>query len=210
MRKITMLLAAAASMVAMSGSAQAVTLIGAAVTGPSGTIWTTLHTGNYVLFLQTPGGQQYLNPNDETLNLAINTSGNTGTLLNGDGYRVGETSDSDPFYTLTLNFDNGKTLVGNYTGLGNVFTGGTSFMDGGVSYSLAEFSYRRDLGNPVSEYTATPGGDGNDYNGNFRITAASVGAVPEPATWAMMLAGFGMIGFAARRRSSVKTTVRYA
>lgn len=35
-------------------------------------------------------------------------------------------------------------------------------------------------------------------------------AVPEPATWAMMLAGFGMIGFAARRRSSVKTSVRYA
>lgn len=35
-------------------------------------------------------------------------------------------------------------------------------------------------------------------------------AVPEPATWAMMLAGFGMIGFAARRRPSVKTTVRFA
>ena len=36
------------------------------------------------------------------------------------------------------------------------------------------------------------------------------GPVPEPATWAMMLTGFGMIGFAARRRLSVKTTVRFA
>lgn len=29
---------------------------------------------------------------------------------------------------------------------------------------------------------------------------ANVGAVPEPATWAMMLLGFGAIGFAARRK----------
>lgn len=29
-------------------------------------------------------------------------------------------------------------------------------------------------------------------------------AVPEPATWAMMVGGFGLLGFAARRRSSVR------
>lgn len=46
-----------------------------------------------------------------------------------------------------------------------------------------------------------------------QLTVTDLGAraaVPEPATWAMMLAGFGMIGFAARRRSAVKTTVKYA
>jgi hypothetical protein len=32
---------------------------------------------------------------------------------------------------------------------------------------------------------------------NIRIITA---AIPEPATWAMMIAGFGMVGFAARRR----------
>lgn len=36
------------------------------------------------------------------------------------------------------------------------------------------------------------------------------GAVPEPATWAMMLLGFGTIGGALRRRSKVKTTVSFA
>jgi hypothetical protein len=41
-------------------------------------------------------------------------------------------------------------------------------------------------------------------------SAVAGGAVPEPATWAMMLAGFGMIGFAARRRPHVKTAVTYA
>lgn len=38
----------------------------------------------------------------------------------------------------------------------------------------------------------------------------AVAAVPEPATWAMMIAGFGMIGFAARRRQSITSNVTYA
>lgn len=29
------------------------------------------------------------------------------------------------------------------------------------------------------------------------------GGVPEPATWAMLITGFGMVGFAARRRESM-------
>lgn len=36
----------------------------------------------------------------------------------------------------------------------------------------------------------------------FEIDNLSVAGVPEPASWAMMLAGFGMIGGALRRRSS--------
>jgi hypothetical protein len=35
-----------------------------------------------------------------------------------------------------------------------------------------------------------------------RTPALSPPAVPEPATWAMMLSGFGLLGFAARRRLS--------
>jgi hypothetical protein len=37
-----------------------------------------------------------------------------------------------------------------------------------------------------------------------------VAAVPEPATWAMMIGGFGLIGLAMRRRRNVRTTVTYA
>lgn len=44
---------------------------------------------------------------------------------------------------------------------------------------------------------------GNDHGlalDNFTFSAASVGAVPEPQTYALMIAGLGLLGFAARRR----------
>ena len=39
--------------------------------------------------------------------------------------------------------------------------------------------------------------------GSLAYSATFTGGVPEAATWAMMIAGFGMVGFAARRRSGV-------
>jgi hypothetical protein len=47
-------------------------------------------------------------------------------------------------------------------------------------------------------------------NGNAAIIASSVeeisnpGVVPEPATWAMLIVGFGAVGFAARRRRQMR------
>ena len=56
------------------------------------------------------------------------------------------------------------------------------------------------------------GTSGRQYIGldNVALADTGVAAVPEPGTWGMMLAGFGMIGFAARRRQAMKTTVRFA
>jgi len=36
--------------------------------------------------------------------------------------------------------------------------------------------------------------------GGFELDNLTIGFVPEPGTWAMLITGFGMIGFAARRR----------
>ena len=50
----------------------------------------------------------------------------------------------------------------------------------------------------LSIFTDTAAASGND----FGLDAISVTAVPEPATWAMMIGGFGLIGAASRRRRS--------
>jgi len=41
---------------------------------------------------------------------------------------------------------------------------------------------------------------------SFEIDNLAVSAIPEPATWAMLIAGFGMVGFAARRRRTLVAT----
>ena len=55
---------------------------------------------------------------------------------------------------------------------------------------------------------------GNDHGlaiDNVSITSRlAAGAVPEPATWAMMLLGFGAIGTMLRKRARVTARIRYA
>ena len=53
------------------------------------------------------------------------------------------------------------------------------------------------VGGYYLQFTGTRGGTAG-YGGD--LTTAAVAAVPEPSTWAMMLLGFGGIGFMAYRR----------
>ncbi|KQR83181.1 FxDxF family PEP-CTERM protein [Sphingomonas sp. Leaf343] len=48
---------------------------------------------------------------------------------------------------------------------------------------------------------------GGSYAGTLNFTPM---AVPEPASWAMMIAGVGIAGGTLRRRRAVRTTVRFA
>lgn len=45
---------------------------------------------------------------------------------------------------------------------------------------------------------------------NGDTITVNVGAVPEPATWALMTLGMAAVGFAMRRRRKVATTLRLA
>ncbi|QDZ08168.1 PEP-CTERM sorting domain-containing protein [Sphingomonas panacisoli] len=54
----------------------------------------------------------------------------------------------------------------------------------------------------VQSYPNCPNTPASQCDLNFRVSGTTAtGAVPEPATWAMMIAGFGMMGGALRRRS---------
>ena len=85
-------------------------------------------------------------------------------------------------------------------------TGGLSFLDIlGTSYNLTNYPDGLDH---ITNSIMDPAGTGTPTP--FVITSFSISAVPEPATWAMMIAGFGMIGFAARRRHRQTVRVTYA
>lgn len=195
--------AAALAAVSVAGSASALTLLGATVTGPTGTVWRTAGASigspnNYALFLAAPTQASFINANNEPVNQSV-SPGKTQFFLSGDGYPVTSTANSDNIYRLTLDFDGGRTLTGTYTPMTNTFLGSGSIQDGLNTISLSEFSFVRFLGDSVSQYSATPGGDGNDYNGNLELSSVA-GAVPEPSSWALMIGGIGVVGIATRRR----------
>lgn len=146
---------------------------------------------------------------------------------------VGTTS--NPLKTFTGSFDlAGAGPVYSLTAFNGVFDGYSytlanvgiaNFGDGRINIGGLESGTNGVVGNtndfftnyfvPSTGTVTSPFGYISSTNGfgggsiSFAITQAA-GAVPEPATWAMMLLGMGAVGFAMRRRSKVKTTVKFA
>ena len=50
--------------------------------------------------------------------------------------------------------------------------------------------------------------NGTMLNLDFTFAGDGTGAVPEPATWAMMIVGFGLVGVASRRRRTLPTNAQ--
>lgn len=75
------------------------------------------------------------------------------------------------------------------------------------STDASEFRQLNDLFVSASTFTLTTQGTATGLNGSYggsvSFRPASVPAVPEPATWAMMLVGFAGVGVAMRRRRPV-------
>lgn len=110
---------------------------------------------------------------------------------------------SVPYFSglFTYSFATGDTLSGSYSGLLSnagvmgvvdnvqnfVVTGGTGLFANATGSFLGTGQLHFAGGPPSATLTISRG-------------SIDVGAVPEPATWAMLLAGFGAIGAASRRR----------
>lgn len=94
----------------------------------------------------------------------------------------------------------GRYVFGDFVSgrLFGIDTDGSDFTDltfalGGTSINVSSFGEDADRNLYVL-----------DYGGRiFRFVDPSVAAIPEPASWALMIAGFGLVGAAARRRRSV-------
>jgi hypothetical protein len=97
-----------------------------------------------------------------------------------------------------------------------VFVTGTGL---GAGVDLTEFAGSSDINEirgfnniliGIGTYTFTTTGTATGANGAYGGSLAfNAAAVPEPATWGLMVVGFGMIGAAARSRK-VKTSVKFA
>jgi hypothetical protein len=126
-------------------------------------------------------------PNNST---APGTALNFGPVSAGDAlvFYIKVVTTGDYFYTDTaLNSD----------GISHIWT---------TPYSGGEFGIPN--GTYVGFEDINGGGD-KDYEDLafvFTNVGVTVGGVPEPATWAMLIAGFGMVGAAARRRKGLAVT----
>lgn len=115
------------------------------------------------------------------------------------------------FTTMGTNFSSLSPLLDQVFFIGDGLTGdGTGSVQNFIAPRGATMLY---LGfADAGGYNGTPGSYGDNLGSlavNVNLPSATP-AVPEPASWAMMILGMGAVGFAMRRRQKVITRVSYA
>ena len=112
---------------------------------------------------------------------------------------------------------NGTAISGLFDAPGNptyyYLTSGPTFLDGsgvrfnaGLATNIAFFHQD----NVASDVYRVNGNGTISAFGTASSSLVAPGAVPEPATWTMMMLGFGIIGYGLRRRSKQAVAVTYA
>ena len=103
--------------------------------------------------------------------------------------------------TYTLSFDLTHNPYSHGAGL-DVFVGGNHYaFDGSTPVTNYSFNFTTAGGLQALVFSSV-GGDG--YSGAVLDNVSVTAAVPEPETYAMLLAGLGLVGAIARRRKAAK------
>lgn len=219
----TLAIATAAASIALASPATAATV----VIDLSGAATGTIVTGTNATFAQRFAGQTVAGSSltgTPTNPLTLSAAG----TINVDFFNPGVSPASNSLLSQPGNAAPLSVLLGS---LANSFTFTMGASNAGSTIDVLAFGANGGLtgsttivmGNAYNIYTVSGLGDfqglsflnNNDPAGvrfqNMSYeSVAPGGAVPEPATWAMMIVGFGSVGGAMRRRSSVKTSVRFA
>ena len=171
--------------------------------------WSVL--GNDVIIINTNYNEQGLgfNANSGSNSIDLTGSGNTGPT-NGVTQTIGTNLGN---YTLRFFVGNASPTGGN----GNNYTQPSTVnlsINGGAIQSFTNATDTPNAVNwkqfSVSFITETPttitftnGTVGDNMLGLDDVSVTA--AVPEPSVWGMMILGFGLVGFAARRRATAVT-----
>jgi len=102
------------------------------------------------------------------------------------------TADWNDYYTVSVSTDDISYVdLGTYTGIGSPVNFGQVTLPVALAPSPTAFSF--------AKVTAVLGGDGSNSVGEISFQGVTA-AVPEPETYAMLLAGLGVVGFMGKRR----------
>lgn len=155
---------------------------------------------------------------DSTTRFSYDTQSNAFYLIaNGNGEQIYFNPDQGGIYTMNLPYYYSSDIFSFSVDLSKVMYGDTLEF---VTPSNTNFGYR--LLVESRHGTTRDSYRGDLYSVLARTSdiapatlGASVGrlsfnALPEPATWAMMIVGLGAVGFAMRRRKGLNTTASYA
>jgi hypothetical protein len=132
----------------------------------------------------------------------VDNSTSAATSLFIDSFSVGGFS-GVPLDVITWNtqFANSFTLVNGVVTAANFWADDTD-----TGFDRLFINYAVGWPNGNTNYASVGNGNGTSIwnNNGFRgVTFGDGGSVPEPASWALMIAGFGLTGAALRRRRAV-------
>lgn len=128
-------------------------------------------------------------------------------------YSLGNSLDTDAtvgFGTTNTPWNSQPALDNqSFATLSGVFNGGFSTLTGGGTTNTRLLNPAANVGNIWLVGAAFNNADGKIDAFKFsNLTVSGSSAVPEPATWAMMIMGFGLVGASMRRRN-VRTSVSF-
>jgi hypothetical protein len=146
------------------------------------------------------------NVSGESARPAFGSTGGFGVVRTGGSYSIDFAPTGlfafvlgslDTYNKLTLRYADGGTLALS----GGQIINGASFPSGNQVSGLTNgvVSYRVDGGLLLTGATFTSTGN------SFEFDTIAVAAVPEPETWALLIGGFGLVGFGLRRRRRPET-----
>ena len=194
-------------------------------TGVFGTKWTNLAGNNftvvYTLTSPQPGSETYsagptaytrggsssgtISPVSATITIKGITQTIDGTAF-GQAYQFNDASGDSVSHVAQQYSLNETSYVNNTisSSVNNIvnstdYTAALNYLSQADDYRSGSFQIERYYISGNGDYVFTGLAYGNMISNS--VTIAAVDAAPEPATWAMMIAGFGAVGGSLRRRS---------